>query len=108
MIGSTGILLRAGAPALTVAGWIGDALGFALSRQPNRRIVLTGPAGAAELVLDVTPGFLDGLRSSRSRPELDQLLNMRESFFTRKFFPDFCLRCRRRIRTKYRDADNQE
>jgi len=47
VIGSAGVLLRAGAPALTVAGWMADALGFALSRQPNRRIVLTGPAGAA-------------------------------------------------------------
>ena len=52
------------------------------------------PAGAAELVLDITPGFLDGLGSRRTRAEVDQLLNMRESFLTRKFFPDFCLRCR--------------
>ncbi len=52
------------------------------------------PARAAELVLDITPGFLDSLGSRRARSEIDQSLNMRESFLTRKFFPDFCLRCR--------------
>ena len=52
------------------------------------------PAGAAELVLNITPGFLDGLRSGRAWPEVDQSLNMCESLLARKFFPDFCLRCR--------------
>src|SRR5882757_971166 len=47
------------------------------------------PAGAAELVLDITPGFLDGLRSRRAWPEVDQSLNIRESFFTRDLLPNF-------------------
>jgi hypothetical protein len=65
------------------------------------------PAGAAELVLDITPGFLDGLRSRRAWPEVDQSLNMRESFFAREFFPDFCLRRSQSRRPKQRgEAEN--
>jgi hypothetical protein len=50
------------------------------------------PARTAELVLDIIPGFFDSLGSRRARPEIDQSLNMRESFLTRDLLPDFCLR----------------
>jgi hypothetical protein len=40
------------------------------------------PTGAAELVLDVMPGFFNGFRSSRAWSEIDQSLNVGESFLT--------------------------
>jgi len=66
------------------------------------------PTGAAELVLDVMPGFFNGFRSSRAWSEIDQSLNVGERFLTRKFFPDFCLRRRRRIRTNDRSESKQD
>src|SRR5690349_15184807 len=51
------------------------------------------PAGAAELVLDVTPGFLDGLRSRRARPEVDQALDVSQGFVPGDLLPNF--RCAR-------------
>src|SRR5262249_19042898 len=40
------------------------------------------PAGAAKLLLDVMPGFFDSLGSRWARSEIDQSLNVGESFFT--------------------------
>jgi hypothetical protein len=65
---------------LTPRGVVGECLPFYL------------PARPAELILDIMPGFFDSLGSRRAWPEIDQSPNMRESFLTRKFFPDFCLR----------------
>ncbi|MEU7873335.1 hypothetical protein [Dactylosporangium sp. NPDC049140] len=67
MIGSTTVLLRAGVPAWTVATRIGDALGFQLSRQPNRRMVLTGPVRVPALRLVVQ---VERQRNNEPPPEL--------------------------------------
>src|SRR4029077_2777613 len=81
---------------LSPRGVVGECVGFYL------------PARTVELVLDIVPGFFDSLGSRRARPEIDQLLNMRESFHTRNLLPDFCLRRARYFRIDNRRADNQE
>ena len=66
---------------LSSRGVVGECLPFYL------------PSRTAELVLNIMPGFFDRLGSRWAWTEIDQSLNVRESFFTGKFFPDFYLRC---------------
>jgi hypothetical protein len=62
----------------------------------------------AKLVFNVIPGFFNRFRSRWARAEIDQSLDMRKSFLTGDFFPDFCLRCGRAICTDDRCADSYE
>ena len=85
-----------------------DELDLAARGLVAKRLSRHLPARLMELVLDVMPGFFNRFGSRRAWPEVDQSLNMRESFLARDFFPDFWLRCGRPIRTNSRDPGNQK
>src|SRR5438093_10471501 len=58
------------------------------------------PPDQPKLILDVIPGFFDRFRSRRTRPEVNQALDMSQSFFTGKLFPNPRLRRSLRIRAQ--------
>ena len=58
------------------------------------------PPDQPKLILDVIPGFFDRFRPRRTRPEVNQALDMSQSFFTGKLFPDPGLCCSLRIRAQ--------
>jgi hypothetical protein len=49
------------------------------------------PTCQSKLILDVRPGFFDGLRSRRTRAQLNETLNVDKSFLAGKFFPELAL-----------------
>ena len=49
------------------------------------------PAGMPKLLLDVIPGFFNRVRAGRVWPQIDESLNMSQSFLAREFFPDLRL-----------------
>jgi len=58
------------------------------------------PPKHPKLVLDVIPGFFDRFGPGGTRPEVNQALDMSQSFFTGKLFPNLRLRRSRRIRAQ--------
>src|SRR5438128_1471450 len=49
------------------------------------------PAGVSKLLLDVIPGFFNRVRAPRVWPQIDESLNMSQSFLAREFLPDLRL-----------------
>jgi hypothetical protein len=93
-----GVVMRAQqeqGPLISLAAKLGNQineLDLASRGVVRERLACYVPVRTAELLLDVLPGFFNRFRSGRARPEVDQLLNMRESFLTGKFFPNLRLR----------------
>ena len=50
------------------------------------------PTGVPKLLLDVIPGFFNRVRAPRVWPQIDEPLNMSQSFLAREFLPDLRLR----------------
>ena len=49
------------------------------------------PAGMPKLLLDVIPGLFNRVRASGVRTQIDEPLNMSQSFLAREFLPDLRL-----------------
>src|SRR5262249_24586555 len=49
------------------------------------------PARNPELLLYVISGFLDCIRASRVRPQINKPLNVSQSFLPRELIPDLCV-----------------
>ena len=72
---------------------------------PSRRVVrecLTSylPTREPKLIVDVIPGFFERIRSGRTRTEVNEPLNVSQSFLTGKLFPKLGLRRLRRLGKK--------
>jgi len=50
------------------------------------------PTRKPELILDIVSGFFDGVRPGRTRPEINEPLDMNHSFVAGKFLPNLRLR----------------
>jgi hypothetical protein len=66
------------------------------------------PTRESELILDVIPGFFDGPRPGRTRPEINEPLDMSQSFLTGKLFPNLRLRRTPRLSAQCRDNEKNQ
>ena len=61
---------------------------FASRRIIDECLTCYMPAGMPKLLLDVIPGFFNRVRAARVWPQIDEPLNMNQSFLAREFLPD--------------------
>src|SRR5437867_12298641 len=66
------------------------------------------PTRKPELILDVILAFFDGTRPRRARPEINEPLDMNQSFLAGKFFPNLRLLCTRRLGAESREDENKD
>ena len=83
-------------------------LNFAAWRVVRERLPRHLPTRESELILDVIPGFFDRPRPGRTRPEINEPLNMSQSFLTGKLFPNLRLRRTRRLSAQCQDNEKND
>src|SRR6266481_5235767 len=67
-------------------------MNFAPRRIVGKCLTRYMPAGMPKLLLDVIPSFFDRVRAGRMRTQIDEPLNMSQSFLAREFLPNLRLR----------------
>jgi hypothetical protein len=58
------------------------------------------------LIVDVIPGFFERIGSGRTRPKVNEPLDVSQSFLTRELFPKLGLPRRRRLGAESREKEN--